>query len=120
MSDADTDRTTSTPPSSPAPEGSAEAASEQRGDGFGRMLTRYGRIAPASIALAVVVLATSIVTGTLWSAATVGGDALVWAAGVTTTIRAGFWWTPFTALFVPEDLAQTIIAVVLALTVMAA
>lgn len=120
MSDADTDRTTSTPPSSPAPEGSAEAASEQRGDGFGRMLARYGRIAPASIALAVVVLATSIVTGTLWSAATVGGDALVWAAGVTTTIRAGFWWTPLTALFVPEDLAQTIIAVLLALTVMAA
>ena len=59
MSDADTDRTTSTPPGSPVPESSPQAASEQRGDGFGRMLTRYGRIAPASIALAVV--ATSMV-----------------------------------------------------------
>lgn len=88
--------------------------------GFGGALARYAKIAPASIALAVVVLVTSIVTGTLWSAATTGGDALTWAAGVTTTIRAGFWWTPFTALFVPEDPVQLVIVILLALTVMAA
>lgn len=78
---------------------------------------RYARIAPASIALAVIVLVTSIVTGTLWGAA--NGGAL-WAAGVTTTIRAGHWWTPFTSLFVAEDPAQLVIVVLLSLTVLAA
>ncbi|ANF32269.1 hypothetical protein A0130_11830 [Leifsonia xyli] len=115
MSTADTANAAAASSSSTPP-----AQKGDRGDGFGRAVLRYARIAPASIALAVVVLITSIVTGTLWSAATTGGDSLVWAAGVTTTVRAGFWWTPVTALFVPEDPIQLLITIVLALTVMAA
>jgi len=96
-------------------------ASGGRGPGgFGRALLRYARIAPASIALAIVALAASIATGTLWNAATTAGGAHVWAAGVTTTVHAGAWWTPLTALFVPEDTLQLIATVLLALTVMAA
>jgi lysylphosphatidylglycerol synthetase-like protein (DUF2156 family) len=72
-----------------------------------------------SIAVALVVLITSIATGTMWSAATLGGDSLVWAAGVTTTIHAGYWWTPLTALFVPEDPIQLVLSVILALGLMA-
>ncbi|MGO4301983.1 phosphatidylglycerol lysyltransferase domain-containing protein [Leifsonia sp. RAF41] len=114
MSTPDTASATPAPPTAPtsAPPGG-------RG-GVGRTIARYVRIAPASIALAAIVLVTSIISGTLWGAATTGGDSLVWAAGVTSTIRAAFWWTPFTALFVPEDPAQLIITLVLALTVMAA
>lgn len=84
------------------------------------MLRAYVQIAPASVTLAVIVLATSIATGTLWSAASVSGGSLVWAAGVPTTIRAGYWWTPFTALFVPEDPIQFVISFLLALTLLAA
>jgi lysylphosphatidylglycerol synthetase-like protein (DUF2156 family) len=83
------------------------------------MLRAYVHVAPASVTLALIVLATAIITGTLWSAATAGGAALVWAAGVPTTIHAGFWWTPLTALFVPEDPVQAVISVVLALTLLA-
>jgi phosphatidylglycerol lysyltransferase len=83
------------------------------------MLRAYVQIAPASVTLALIVLATSIATGTLWSAATVGGGSLVWAAGVPTTIHAGYWWTPLTALFVPEDPVQFVISFVLALTLLA-
>ncbi|GAB3582704.1 bifunctional lysylphosphatidylglycerol flippase/synthetase MprF [Leifsonia lichenia] len=87
---------------------------------FWQAVGRYARVAPASIALVVIVLVTSILTSTMWVPATVGGDSLVWAAGVTSTIQSGFWWTPFTALFVPEDPAQLIIVVILALTLFAA
>ncbi|MGO4594605.1 bifunctional lysylphosphatidylglycerol flippase/synthetase MprF [Leifsonia sp. 2TAF2] len=82
----------------------------------GRTLARFARVAPASITLAVVVLVTSIATGTLWNAPASGS---VWAAGVTTTIHAGRWWTPLTALFVPEDAVQLVVVLVLALTAMA-
>ncbi|MGN7799941.1 bifunctional lysylphosphatidylglycerol flippase/synthetase MprF [Leifsonia sp. 22587] len=91
-----------------------------RRPGVGSALARYARVAPASIALAVVVLATSIATGTLWSVAAVGRPATIWAAGVTTTLQAGSWWTPVTALFVPEDPLQLVATVLLSLTVLAA
>ena len=83
------------------------------------MLRAYVQVAPASVALALIVLATSIATGTLWSVATIGGGALVWAAGVPTTIHAGFWWTPLTALLVPEDPVQFVVSFVLAVTLLA-
>jgi lysylphosphatidylglycerol synthetase-like protein (DUF2156 family) len=83
------------------------------------LLLRFARVAPASIALGAIVLIASVVTGTAWSVATAGGTALLWAAGVTTTIQAGFWWTPFTALFVPEDPLQLVLCVLLSLTVFA-
>ncbi|UFS59237.1 bifunctional lysylphosphatidylglycerol flippase/synthetase MprF [Subtercola endophyticus] len=79
----------------------------------------YVRAAPVSVGLAIIVIVTSIVTGTIVTPATTGGDSLVWAAGVPTTIDSGWWWTPLTALFVPNDLASLIISVVLALTLLA-
>lgn len=82
-------------------------------------LGRFARVAPASLTLAAIVVVTSIVTGTLWSPATDSGTALVWAAGVTTTIQGGFWWTPLTALLVPENALQLVVAVVLSLTLLA-
>lgn len=85
----------------------------------GAMLRAYVQVAPASVGFAVIVLAASIATGTLWSTATAGGNALVWAAGVSTTIHAGFWWTPVTALFVPEDPIQSVVSFVLALSLLA-
>ncbi|WP_348789694.1 DUF2156 domain-containing protein [Leifsonia sp. NPDC080035] len=110
MSSAPTS-TASAPPAAPPP-------GNRRG-GAWHTLIRYARVAPASVTLAVVLIVTSILTGTLWSPATTGGDALVWAAGVSTTIHGGFWWTPLTALFVPEDTVQVVLCVLLALTLMA-
>ncbi|RDV45806.1 hypothetical protein DOE76_04965 [Leifsonia sp. ku-ls] len=116
MSTADTASTRPAPGSPPSP----PSTPHERANGFGRALLRYARIAPASIALAVVTFVTSIATSTLYSPATTAGQADLWAAGISTTIRAGHWWTPFTALFVPEDTLQLIATVLLALTVMAA
>ncbi|MFF1635435.1 phosphatidylglycerol lysyltransferase domain-containing protein [Leifsonia sp. NPDC058248] len=82
-------------------------------------VARYAWRAPASLGLAAIVIVTSVVTGTLWHPAATGGDALVWAAGVSTTIGSGWWWTPLTALFVVEGPVQLVVAVVLALTALA-
>ena len=103
----------------------ADPADPQPGRGrrppaaFWVALGRFARVAPASIVLALVVIATSVVTATMWSPATESGTALVWAAGVTTTIQGGFWWTPLTALFIPENAVQLVVGVLLALTLMA-
>ncbi|WP_314146865.1 DUF2156 domain-containing protein [uncultured Leifsonia sp.] len=103
--------TASAPPAVPPP-------GHRRG-GAWHTLVRYARVAPASVTLAVVLIVTSILTGTLWSPATTSGGALVWAAGVSTTVHGGYWWTPLTALFVPEDTVQVIVCVLLALSVLA-
>jgi len=87
--------------------------------GPARAIGRYARTAPASILLALIIIATSLVTGTMFQPITSGGDSLQWAAGVTTTIDNALWWTPFTALFVPNDLFQVVVCVVLALTLFA-
>ncbi|MGN6425893.1 MAG: bifunctional lysylphosphatidylglycerol flippase/synthetase MprF [Leifsonia sp.] len=103
--------TASAPPAVPPP--------GRRRGGAWHTLVRYARVAPASVTLAVVLIVTSILTGTLWSPATTSGGALVWAAGVSTTVHGGYWWTPLTALFVPEDTVQVIVCVLLALSVLA-
>ena len=82
-------------------------------------LARYARRAPASLGLAAIVIVTSVVTGTLWHPAATGGDSLFWAAGVTTTIGSGWWWTPLTALFVVEGPVQLVVVVLLSLTLLA-
>ncbi|MFF1571555.1 bifunctional lysylphosphatidylglycerol flippase/synthetase MprF [Leifsonia sp. NPDC058292] len=82
-------------------------------------LRRYLHVAPASVALAAVVVLTSIVTGTMWNPARTGGASLTWAAGVSTTIDSGRWWTTLTALFVTADPVQLVVVVLLALTLMA-
>ncbi|HWU57509.1 MAG TPA: phosphatidylglycerol lysyltransferase domain-containing protein, partial [Microbacteriaceae bacterium] len=84
-----------------------------------RIVGRYVRTAPASIGLAVIIVITSIITGTMFTPITSSADSLRWAAGISTTINGGMWWTPFTALFVPNDVFQVVVCVVLALTLMA-
>jgi lysylphosphatidylglycerol synthetase-like protein (DUF2156 family) len=83
------------------------------------MVARYVRTAPASIGLAVIIIITSIITGTMFTPITSSADSLRWAAGISTTINGGMWWTPFTALFVPNDVFQVVVCVVLALTLLA-
>ncbi|WP_308466865.1 phosphatidylglycerol lysyltransferase domain-containing protein [Rathayibacter soli] len=84
------------------------------------VVIRYLRTAPASVGLAIIVIITSILTGTMFAPSTAqGSDALRWAAGVTSTIDQGQWWTPFTSLFVPNDLFQLVVCVVFSLTLFA-
>ncbi|MFD4422396.1 rhomboid family intramembrane serine protease [Agromyces sp. NPDC058484] len=71
------------------------------------------RRVPFSIALAAVLVATSIVTGTMFGSASEATTA-TWAAGVTTTIEAGRWWTAVTALFIPFDPFQLVFGVLAA------
>jgi phosphatidylglycerol lysyltransferase len=85
----------------------------------GGPVARYLRTAPASVALAIIVVVTSVTTGTMFAPSTAGGDPLRWAAGITSTIDHGLWWTPFTALFVPNDIVQLVVCVLLALTLLA-
>jgi phosphatidylglycerol lysyltransferase len=115
----------SSPPTASDRRADADQAAAEPGSGrtppaaFWWALGRFARVAPASIVLALVVITTSLLTGTLWSPATESGTALIWAAGVTTTVQGGQWWTPLTALFVPEDAAGLVVTVLLALTVLA-
>ncbi len=84
-----------------------------------RAIVKYVRAAPVSVGLSIILIATGIITGTIATPATTGGDSLVWAAGVPTTIDLGWWWSPLTALFVPNDVVSLIISVLLALTLLA-
>ena len=102
----------------PQPNGGPKSA-EARTPGALKMAGNYVRTAPASITLAVIIIVTSIVTGTMFTPITSSADSLRWAAGITTTIEGGMWWTPFTALFVPNDLFQVVVCVILALTLFA-
>ena len=62
---------------------------------------------PVSIAFAVVILVTSLVAGTFFGSPSETTQ-LTWAAGVTTVIDMGHWWTVFTALFIPWDPFQLV------------
>lgn len=73
----------------------------------------FARRIPFSIALAVLLIATAIVTGTALGAAS---DPTVtsWAAGVRTTFEATAWWTAATALVIPWDPFQLVVGVLAA------
>ena len=75
---------------------------------------RYARRHPVSSVLSAVVLATGVGFGTFW-----GQFPGELAAGVVTTGQLAYWWTPITALLIPDSLIDGIITVVLILTVMA-
>ena len=66
---------------------------------------------PFSVALAVVVVAAGFLTGTL-----LGRFPLEFAAGASTSIEQGFWWTPVSALLYADSLVGSILAVALILT----
>jgi len=78
----------------------------------GEALAGFVRRVPFSIAFAVLLLVTSIVTGTIVGEAS-DATANAWAAGVVTTIDGAQWWTVVTALFIPFDPFQLVFGVVL-------
>ena len=77
----------------------------------GEAIAAFIRRVPFSIALAVLLVVTAIVTGTAIGPAT-DATAQAWAAGVITTIDGGRWWTVATALVIPFDPFQLVFGVV--------
>lgn len=82
-------------------------------------VVRYLRVAPASAALAVIVLITGALTGTMFVPVDVDSAADTWSAGVITTFHEGRWWTPLTSLFVPNDPIQLVVCLGFALVLLA-
>ncbi len=78
---------------------------------------RYFRTVPLSIGFAVVVLATSLAAGTFFGPPSETTQD-TWAAGVTTVIDMGHWWTIATALFIPWDPFQLVGGIVAALVLL--
>lgn len=78
------------------------------------LIVRYLLANPVSVMLSLAVIATGLAFGTFW-----GEHPDVLAAGEQTTLEAGYWWTPITALLVPGTAVEAALTVVLALTVMA-
>jgi phosphatidylglycerol lysyltransferase len=77
----------------------------------GEAITGFIRRVPFSIALAVLLIATAIVTGTAAGPAS-DATAQAWAAGVITTIDGTRWWTVATALVMPFDPFQLVFGVI--------
>jgi phosphatidylglycerol lysyltransferase len=100
----------------PAPASDPGTAAARAGR-LGTFLRSYLIDAPVSVALAAIILAASIVTGTMWKPFDGGGSTAIWAAS-TESFGHGRWWTVLTALFIPEDLWQLIVSVLAALVLM--
>lgn len=77
-------------------------------------LSRYVLIHPVSVALAVSVVITGAAFGTLW-----GQFPQELAAGLVTTGDLGYWWTPVTALLVPDSAIGAALTIAVVLTVLA-
>ncbi|MBZ4488712.1 DUF2156 domain-containing protein [Microbacterium sp. cx-55] len=78
-----------------------------------RIIRSYLTRHPSAVIIAGAVLVSAVVTGSLW-----GEDATSWGTGPT-ALASGNWWTPITALIVPDSTIETVLAVVLLLTVFA-
>lgn len=93
----------------------AEEASNASPEGTLRttrdMLSAFMRRIPLSIALAVTLVVTAVVTGTAWATASEVTQ-LTWAAGLSSTVSNGQWWTVVTALLIPWDPFQLVAGVV--------
>lgn len=74
---------------------------------------RHLRLHPLSTGYAALLLLASLVFGTLWRSQP------VWLAASPSALDAGRWWTPFTALLVPDSLIELILTLLLVLTVFA-
>ncbi|WP_291047915.1 phosphatidylglycerol lysyltransferase domain-containing protein [Herbiconiux sp.] len=78
---------------------------------------RYLATVPVSIAFAAVVLVTSLIAGTFFGAPSETTQ-YAWAAGVTTVIDMGHWWTIVTALFIPWDPFQLVAGILASLVLL--
>lgn len=89
-----------------------EPAGAARLRSTGAALGAFVRRIPVSLGLAVLLIVTAAVTGTMFGEA---GDPTLdaWGVGVSTTLLAGRWWTPATALAIPYDPFQLVAGVVL-------
>ena len=83
----------------------------------GEALAGFIRRVPFSIALAIVVIVTAAITGTLVGTASELTQQ-TWAAGVTTTIEGARWWTLASALVIPFDPFQLVFGVLGALVLL--
>jgi len=77
-------------------------------------VVRYLRSHPFSLLISVVVIVLGLVFGTFW-----GGFPQELAAGTITTGRLASWWTPVTALLIPDSAVDAVLTVAAMLTVMA-
>lgn len=78
---------------------------------------RYLATIPLSIGFAVLILITALLAGTFFGAPSqTTQDA--WAAGVTTVVDQGHWWTIGTALFIPWDPFQLVAGILLTLVLL--
>ncbi|MFM2721382.1 bifunctional lysylphosphatidylglycerol flippase/synthetase MprF [Microbacterium mcarthurae (nom. nud.)] len=69
---------------------------------------------PVTVAFVVMIVSAAALTGSLW-----GADASSWGAGPLATFAAGRWWTVVSALVIPDSPTDTVISVMLAMTVLA-
>ena len=74
----------------------------------------YLLVHPVSVALSLVVVVTGLLFGTLW-----GRFPQELAAGPVTTAQLGYWWTPISALLIPDSAIEAVLVIALALTVVA-
>ncbi|MDQ4212568.1 DUF2156 domain-containing protein [Microbacterium capsulatum] len=77
-----------------------------------RAVAAYARANPFSVALALITLAGGLVFGTFW-----GRFPQELAAGLVTTGRLAYGWTPVTALLLVDSLISGILVILLTLTV---
>ncbi|MGD8195622.1 bifunctional lysylphosphatidylglycerol flippase/synthetase MprF [Herbiconiux sp. P18] len=78
---------------------------------------RYLATIPLSLGFAAVILLTSLVVGTFFGPPSeVTAD--TWAAGVTTVVDEGHWWTVLTALFIPWDPYQLVAGILLSIALL--
>lgn len=77
-------------------------------------IVRYLWQHPFSVALSVALLVTGTLFGTLW-----GRYPQELAAGPITTAQLGYWWTPVTALLIPDSAVEAVLTIAVILTVMA-
>ncbi|MFC6356396.1 bifunctional lysylphosphatidylglycerol flippase/synthetase MprF [Luethyella okanaganae] len=67
-----------------------------------RRIADYVAHVPVSVGFAALIVVTALLAGTFLGAASIDTK-VSWAAGVTTTIENGSWWTVVTALCIPWD-----------------
>jgi lysylphosphatidylglycerol synthetase-like protein (DUF2156 family) len=80
-------------------------------------LGRYLATIPFSIGFAALILVTALVAGTFFGPPSELTED-TWAAGVTTVIDMGHWWTIATALFIPWDPFQLVAGILASLTLL--
>ncbi|MDQ1127948.1 bifunctional lysylphosphatidylglycerol flippase/synthetase MprF [Microbacterium sp. SORGH_AS_0888] len=80
----------------------------------GRLLRRYVQAHPVAFGFAALILVTSVATGSLW-----GADASFWGTGPLAVFADGRWWTPLTVAAVPDSTIDTVLALLLSVTVLA-